>query len=57
MAEVSLPFEVDSDADGYCEIVEESCPECGYDRATHAHITVPGVSVVTCNACGHTIHS
>lgn len=37
-------------------IVEEDCPACGYDRAKAAHLVLPDVYSVTCNACGHTIH-
>jgi predicted Zn finger-like uncharacterized protein len=36
-------------------IVEETCPECGYDRAVVSHAVLPDVYSVRCNACDHVI--
>lgn len=40
---------------GHKYIVNEECPECGYDRAVEKYDSVACVGRIRCNACGNII--
>lgn len=64
MTDIELPFTVESETElshdpvagtygTKVSIVEEDCPECGYDRAIVHHAVLPDVYTVECDACEH----
>lgn len=46
---------IDGEAGSVKKVVEEDCPNCGYDRANLVVVTTTGDHAVQCRVCDHRI--